>query len=236
MSGVAAKLPAWVDLLTRRATSTRWSADSRLQSPADGSARASAVLVLLADQPGGDGAGGNADIVLLERSSTLRRHPGQVAFPGGAADAGDADAAATALREAREEIGVHPDSVEVLVSLPSLYIPPSGYVVTPVLAYWHARHSVGVVDRSEVAAVHTVALADLADPAARFTVRSASDYTGPAFDVDGVFVWGFTALVLDHVLSLGGWDRPWDVARYRPIPPQLQTASPASEFGVGPLL
>lgn len=212
-----------------------------MQAPEDGSARASAVLVLLgagaplvARSPQGAGDLNSVDVVLLERASTLRRHAGQVAFPGGAADRADADAAATALREAQEEIGLNPGSVQVLAALPTLYIPPSGYVVTPVLAYWESRHDVGLLDSAEVAAVHSVAVADLADPAARFSVRSDSGYTGPAFDIDGLFVWGFTASVLDQVLDLGGWSRNWDAQRFREIPLHQRSGARASGAPVEP--
>ncbi len=245
-------LPDWADRLSRRAVSMPWTEGNRMQVPADGSARASAVLVLLGDRAAGTGdadradagaranadpnarAGADADVVLLERAGTLRRHAAQVAFPGGAADLQDADPAATALREAQEEIGLNPASVHVLATLPELYIPPSGYVVTPVLAHWSARHGVGVLDAAEVAAVHEVGVADLADPAARFSVRSDSGYIGPAFEVDGLFIWGFTASVLDHMLILGEWRRDWDPKRFRDIPAHLQAGSRRYGSTAGP--
>lgn len=263
MTGEAAKLPThlpptlpeWADRLSRRAASMPWTEGSRTQVPADGSARASAVLVLVGDRAPGTGdadtngdvgadasaganarAGADADVVLLERAGTLRRHAAQVAFPGGAADPQDANPAATALREAQEEIGLDPVSVRVLATLPELYIPPSGYVVTPVLAYWSARHGVGVLDAAEVAAVHGVAVADLADPAARFSVRSDSGYSGPAFEVDDLFIWGFTAWVLDHLLIVGEWSRDWDSQRFRDIPAHLQAGSRRYGSTVGPTL
>ncbi len=248
MTGEVLQLPNWADRLARRAASIPWTEGSRTRLPADGSARASAVLVLLGDRaartvdadagadaepdPGvdtepdaGPDAAAGVDVVLLERAGTLRRHAAQVAFPGGAADPEDVDPRATALREAQEEIGLDPASVHVLATLPKLYLPPSGYVVTPVLAYWSARHRVGVLDAAEVAAVHEVSVAELADPVARFSVRSDSGYTGPAFEVDGLFVWGFTAWVLDHLLSLGEWYRSWNREQYREIPAHLRAGS-----------
>lgn len=267
MTGEAAKLPDWAVRLSRRAASMPWTEGSRTQMPTDGSARASAVLVLLGNRAAGPGearaearadaqahahaharadaraaaganagAGAQTDVVLLERAGTLRRHAAQVAFPGGAADPQDADPAATARREAQEEIGLDPDSVQVLATLPELYIPPSGYVVTSVLAYWSARHGVGVLDAAEVAAVHEVAVADLADPEARFSVRSDSGYTGPGFEVDGLFIWGFTAWVLDHLLNLGEWNRAWNSHRFRDIPARLQAGSGRHGSTAGPTL
>ena len=174
--------------------------------PADG--RRSAVLMLLA----GDDARGQ-DVLLLERASTLRSHAGQVSFPGGRTDPDDADAVATALREAEEETGLDPAGVVPLAVLPDLFIPPTGYVVTPVLAHWADPSAVHAVDPRETAAVVRVPLAELADPRNRMQVRHPSGYTGPAFSVAGLVVWGFTGGLLSSVLPLGGWERPWDASR-----------------------
>ena len=91
----------------------------RIPPPADG--RRAAVLVLF-----GEDAAHGPDVLLMERASTLRDHPGQVAFPGGGADPTDADPVHTALREAEEETGLLPSGVQPLALLPNLFIPPSG--------------------------------------------------------------------------------------------------------------
>ena len=92
----------------------------------------------------GDRSGaGSVDVLLTQRAVDLRSHPGQVAFPGGAMDAGDASPVAAALREAREETGLDPAGVEVLGSMADIFLPPSGYVVTPVLAWWRQPSPVG---------------------------------------------------------------------------------------------
>jgi len=190
---------------------------SRFTPPSDGSGRHSAVLILFASP---DAAGGpdGADVLLIQRSATMRSHAGQVAFPGGATDPQDVSAAATALREAAEEVGLRPDTVDVLAELPALWLPPSGFVVTPVLGYWHSPHPVGVVDEAEVASVHRVRLSELLLPANRFTVSHPSGYRGAGFAVDGLFVWGFTAGLLDRLLRLAGWEEPWDRELVRPLP------------------
>lgn len=181
----------------------------RVPPPADG--RRSAVLILL----GGDER--DPDVLLTERASTLRAHAGQVSFPGGRTDPTDADAVATALREAEEETGLVPGGVVPLAVLPDLYIPPTGYVVTPVLAHWADPTAVHAVDPRETAAVVRVPLAALADPRNRLQVRHPSGYVGPAFQVAGLVVWGFTGGVLSTVLHLGGWERPWDASRVRDL-------------------
>ena len=157
----------------------------------------------------------------MERAASLRSHPGQVSFPGGRTDPGDLDAAATALREAGEEVGLRPESVRVLGVLPVLDLAVTGFRVTPVVAWWLAPHPVGVVDRAEVARVARVPIAELADPANRCEVQHPSGRVGPGFSAGGLFVWGFTAFLLDAVLELAGWARDWDrsVVRAVPSPP-----------------
>lgn len=163
-------------------------------------ARQSAVLMLFSD---GHGAGG-ADVLLTERSRGLRSHAGQVSFPGGGVDPGDAGPAGAALREAHEETGIDPAGIAVLGQLPPLFLPPSGYVVTPVLAWWQASSDVGPLDAREVASVVRAPLAELAEPANQTRVRHPSGYVGPAFRVQGLYVWGFTAGLLERVLRLAG--------------------------------
>jgi 8-oxo-dGTP pyrophosphatase MutT (NUDIX family) len=157
-------------------------------------------------------------VLLIERAADLRKHAGQVAFPGGAVDPDDADEVAAALREAREEVGLDPASVTVFAKLPAVFIPVTGFVVTPVLAWWHEPHPVDAIDPLEVASCAVVPIAALVDPANRFRVRHPSGWYGPGFEVDGLFVWGFTAGLLDSVLTLAGWNRPWDTGRERDLP------------------
>ena len=123
--------PPWLEPLVGRARTSEASQLSRFLPPEDGSGRASAVLMLLAS-PTGHAA--DADLLLIERSATMRSHAGQVAFPGGAQDPEDGSATVTALREATEEVGLRAETVTVLAELPALFLPPSGFVVTPVLA------------------------------------------------------------------------------------------------------
>jgi hypothetical protein len=101
--------------------------------------------------------------------------------------------------------------------LPRLWIPVSGFVVTPVLSWWHAPHPVHPASPREIAGVHRVPIAELADPANRVRVRHPSGYLGPAFEVAGMVIWGFTAGVLDTLLDLGGWSQPWDRTRVREL-------------------
>jgi 8-oxo-dGTP pyrophosphatase MutT (NUDIX family) len=206
-------VPDWLQPLATAAAVVSRDDLSRHPQPDPGlPTRPSAVLMAFADTEDGPG------VLLIERAATLRTHAGQVAFPGGASDPGDADAAATALREAEEEVGLDPGSVEVLATLPTLFLPPSRFLVTPVLAWWVTPHPVRPVDTREVADVAVLPVEELADPANRFSVPHPSGYVGPGFGVRGWFVWGFTAGLLDRLLELGGWARPWDPRVRRPVP------------------
>lgn len=201
MTGPA--FPEWLRPVVDGAATITGEQLSRWLPPPEGG-RQSAVLVLFGE--GDDGP----DLLLIQRSSTMTSHAGQPAFPGGAVDDTDADVVAAALREAEEETGLHPSGVEVFATLPELYLPPSGFVVTPVLGWWREPSPVGVVDPGEVERVVRVPLSELLDPANRVSVRHPSGYVGPAFDVRGLLVWGFTAGLLSRLFALVGWEQPWD--------------------------
>jgi hypothetical protein len=105
--------------------------------------------------------------------------------------------------------------------LPTLWVPPSGHAVTPVVAWWRAPSEVGPGDSVETAAVARVPIAALVDPANRLSVQHPSGYVGPAFRVAGMLVWGFTAGVLDRLLAVAGWDLDWDRDRVEPLPARV---------------
>lgn len=164
------------------------------------------------------------DVLLLARASTLRSHPGQVAFPGGRVDPGDDGVVAAALREAQEETGLDPTGVQVLGSLEALPLAYSQHLVTPVLGWWQHPSPVRVVDVAESADVFRAPVADLLDPANRgVTVlhRDGQEWRGPGFLVRHAtgehLVWGFTAMVLDGLFTRLGWTEPWDETRELPL-------------------
>lgn len=210
--------PPWLDRVVSAAGEDlpEWFATYRPPAHPD---RRSAVLILFGPHPGG-----GVDVVLTERSQQLRAHAGQVSFPGGQIDEADDGSVDAALREAEEEVGIVPDSVEVVGTLPEIYLGPSGNAVTPVLGWWRDPGPIGVVDAGEVAAVVRVPLADIINPRDRFTATHPSGYAGPAFEVHGLFVWGFTASLLSTVLDVAGISEPWDATVTRPLPQRIISA------------
>ncbi|HKE51236.1 MAG TPA: CoA pyrophosphatase [Actinomycetes bacterium] len=208
---LVSSLPDWLRPLAELAARIEPEVLSRFLPPDDGG-RPSAVLLLFGDGPSGP------DLLIIERSHDMRSHAGQPAFPGGSLDPEDSGPVDAALREAQEETGLDPAGVDVFATLPSIWLPPSGYVVTPVLGWWRKPSPVSVMDPAEVASVHRIPIAELLDPANRFRVRHPSGYVGAAFGVRGLLVWGFTAGLIDRLFRLVGWERAWDLNRVEDLP------------------
>ncbi|SJM61076.1 CoA pyrophosphatase [Gulosibacter sp. 10] len=210
------------------------SLDLRRHGPAeplvDAPLRKSAVLMLFGPSPepsagaSGSASGGDGlDVLLTRRSPRMRHHPGQIAFPGGGIEPADDGPEAAALREAAEETGVDPHGIEMLGSLPEVYLPVSNNLVTPVLGWWRTPGET-VADARETVEVARVSVARLLDPGCRGTSVlefGGAVHRGPAFrfrqhDEDRI-VWGFTGILLSTVFELAGWERPWDASRIIPV-------------------
>src|SRR5262249_9680843 len=146
--------------------------------------RHSAILILFAV-----GASG-PDVLIVQRSRTLRQHAGQPAFPGGVIDPDDDGPVGAALREAAEETGVDPAGVDVVSVLPDLYISRTGSGVSRVLGWWRGPAPGAPGDRAEVESVARVALAALAAPGRRLMISYPSGQAGPAFTAGNMLIWG----------------------------------------------
>lgn len=201
------QLPAWL-----RPLRNSLSEAERRFAAAPTQGRPAGVLVLFGEDRRGP------DLLFIERAASLRSHPGQVAFPGGGLEDGDADLVAAALREAAEETGLDPTGVEVFGELSPLDLEVSGFQVTPVLGWWRQATPVAVVDPGEVAAVRRVPITELTAPQNRYTMVHPSGRRGPGFQVDDLLIWGFTAYVLDNLLTRGSWQRPWNRDRTMAVP------------------
>ena len=216
-------LPGWLHTLAKASENVDPAQLSRFVPPEEPGVRDSAVLILMGDD------GERPDVLLTERAWTLRSHAGQMSFPGGRVDPGDGDGdeaiVNAALREAWEETGLEPAGVEVFATWPPLWVPVSNFAVTPVLAWWREPSPVAVVDPAEVESVHRVELEALADPANRVMCRYPSGHSGPAFVPGDLFVWGFTALLVERLLELGGWAREWDTTRLVDLPDRMREAA-----------
>lgn len=206
--------PAWMGHLMERLQGQEAAYFAKHRPQPSHRARQAAVLMLY-----GPHDGGGDDVVLTERTAHLRSHAGQVSFPGGRLDPGDHGPIDAALREAEEEIGLDASGVRVLGQLPELFLSASVSAVTPVLAWWERPRPIFAHSEEEVARVARVPVADLLDPANRFTAVHPSGYRSPAFEVDGLFVWGFTAALLSATLDLAGLDTgDWDRDLLREVP------------------
>ena len=205
------EFPEWFDQLAQSAPlitndKLRW------QPVPDTEERSAAVLILFGQ---GETSG---EVVLIQRPEYMRSHAGQPAFPGGAIEDQDASPIHTALREANEETGLDPNSVTVITELPELWLSPSRFKVTPVLAWWHAPHELALPDSGEIAAVHRVSIDELLNPENRVRALTRSGFLGPAFQVNDMFVWGFTGGILSLLFDVAGWTIPWDEERIVDVP------------------
>ncbi len=167
---------------------------------------AAAVLVPLVQRESG------LQVLLTQRTDHLRSHAGQISFPGGRSEPEDTDAAATALREAYEEVGLDPAGVEVVAQLP-VYTTVTQFQVTPVVALVRSPIQL-VLDPFEVAEAFEVPLAFLMNPAHHW--RHDFDFEGhrrqflsmpwrspPGHRADHeYFIWGATAAMLRNLYSL----------------------------------
>lgn len=167
--------------------------------------RAAAVLVPLLPRPDG------LHVLFTERSKELRSHAGQISFPGGSVDVEDADVRAAALREAREEVGLREEHVQVLGMLDDCPTFVTGYVITPV---------VGVIDPgaftasgrypwepspAEIAALHELPLRDFREPAnlrIEMREREGQSFELYWYTVQGQVVWGATARILSQLIRI----------------------------------
>ena len=142
-------------------------------------------------------------LLLIERAGDLRKHAGQLAFPGGKPEPGDRDLLETALREAEEEVGLGREQVDVLGRLEAVPT-PSGYMIVPYVARvrgpWVPRPQ-----REEVSAILTPSLRDLADPG-RYRFAGRHKWLGRAYDLHEFQIhtpplWGATARMVYDLLE-----------------------------------
>ena len=154
------------------------------------------VLVPLYTDPAGA-----LHAVFTRRHDDLRRHPGEISFPGGRRDEGDVDLCATALREAREEIGLPADAVELLGALQPTPTFVTNYAIYPFVGLIEPGFE-WVLGEDEVAEVLELPLEALrAAYGERRLVRKGIPFRTPTYEVDGHLIWGATGRILQDLLS-----------------------------------
>ncbi len=164
-----------------------------------------AVLVPLLPRPEG------LHVLFTERSMELRSHAGQVSFPGGRVDPTDPDVRAAALREAREEVGLRPEDVEIIGRLDDCPTFVTGFVISPVvgvidpLAFTAAGRYPWTPSPAEIASLHELPLADFCDPKnlrIEDREREGVPYKLLWYTVRDTVVWGATARILGQLIEL----------------------------------
>lgn len=148
---------------------------------------------------------GTIYIVFIKRNEYPGVHSGQISFPGGGWEEGDKDMVATALREAEEEIGVDRLEVTPIGNLTELFIPPSNFLVTPVVGYANERPDFSP-DPEEVDRILEVSLDELLDKKTmqeqEITIFPDVRIKVPCFYIEGCVIWGATAMMLSELLDI----------------------------------
>ena len=154
------------------------------------------IFAVFADEP--------HDVIFIERAEHLRRHAGQIGLPGGTADPLDAqNPVTTALRELEEELGVPPERVRVVGTLPQVEQVSNRFLVTPVVGVVRAG-TLLTIDHAETVGVFTVPLAAILEPGAVYEdveVSRARGRKSYALDYDEHHIWGLTGRILQSFID-----------------------------------
>ena len=160
-----------------------------------GSKEAAVLVPLFLD------AGGAVHVVFTERRADLRRHAGEISFPGGRRDDADADLTATALREAHEEVGLPPDAVELLGALQPTPTFVTNYAIYPFVGLIEPGFA-WVLQEREVAQVLELRLDDIrAGYGRRRLIRRGMPFRTDAYETGGHVIWGATARIVADLLD-----------------------------------
>lgn len=141
---------------------------------------------------------------LMKRPPTMKHHPGQISFPGGKVEKEDTSAEMTALREAREEVGIDPGAVEILGKLSELYLEVSQFSIQPFIA-WSDKKPDFLVNSGEVEELILFPLSDFVANEAISEVELQT-FTGPLlvkyYPHNGEIIWGATAMILSELIEI----------------------------------
>jgi len=160
----------------------------------NGTGRSAAVLLLL--YPCGDGV----CCVFIQRPEYDGYHSGQISLPGGKFQKTDRDLTHTALREASEEVGILPEQVKVLGAMTDLFIPPSNFLLTPILGYQLQKPEF-VADPREVAEIFETDISSFNTANRKekdITLHNGKVVRTPFYDIEGRVIWGATAMIMSE--------------------------------------
>lgn len=157
------------------------------------------VLVLIFPDKNNEG-----NLLLTKRATYNGNHSAQISFPGGKIEESDTSIIETALREANEEVGVIRENVKIIRKTTENYIPPSNFLVTPVLAYTEKIPQ--FVTNYEVAEIIAISLKDLLDDSKQTSIKMTTSYMKnievPCYNFNDTVVWGATAMILSEIKEL----------------------------------
>lgn len=159
--------------------------------------QSSVILLLFPDDK-------NIKIVVIHRPKTMKNHAGQIAFPGGKVEPEDSGFIATALRETYEEIGVPPSEIEILGILTPIFVQVSNFVINPVVGWCKSKPNF-TLDCSEIENLYAFNIEELKS-ADCIHSRNMETISGmlevPGFSIDGLFIWGATAMILSEFIEV----------------------------------
>ncbi|MCX6265850.1 MAG: CoA pyrophosphatase [Bacteroidetes bacterium] len=162
-------------------------------------AKQSSVLILLYPLDGTIG------FVLMLRPEYRGVHSGQISLPGGKYEDTDESLIYTALRESQEEVGIDPAQVQIIGQLTEMYIPPSNFLVTPVIGYQSSQPHFKA-DPKEVAKIIEIKLDDLMDKGnmqmKKMKLSVGFSLEVPSYFIDGNIIWGATAMILSELREI----------------------------------
>jgi 8-oxo-dGTP pyrophosphatase MutT (NUDIX family) len=169
----------------------------KLSPPED--AKQSSVLILFYPMAG------NIGLVLMLRPEYRGIHSGQISLPGGRYEETDESLIYTALREAKEEIGIDPGQVQIIGQLTEMYIPPSNFMVTPIVGY-QATKPHFTADPKEVAEIIEIGVDDLLDDRnkqmKKMKLSLGFSIKVPSFCINDHIIWGATAMILNELKEI----------------------------------
>ncbi|MDP3397939.1 MAG: CoA pyrophosphatase [Bacteroidales bacterium] len=158
----------------------------------------SAVLVLLVPSLN------EWEVVLIKRNIYNGIHSGQVSFPGGKCDADDPDITHTACREAFEELGIDRKDIKIIGQLSRLYVPPSNYIIYPILATSSNRREYNPNPREVAGYIHVPLSCFNPSLIKRSRVQAGPDewIEAPSYVIDGHIIWGATAMIIAELYQV----------------------------------